>query len=188
MAEMNRVSRFFVNTFSARRSARIYGWVVRNVSLPTGAECLEIGCGNGDMAARVVDGLRPARYVATDLDPRQIESAKRHLATRYPQGIPSPLELRAADMLHLPFADASFDALLAFVAIHHATPDHHDSANVPRALAEIDRVLRPRGFLIYEEILHQERIRSWLAAHGYTLKAVERGWKRETVVAAKAAT
>ena len=148
MAEMNRVSRFFVNTFSARRNARIYDWVVRNVSLPAGAECLEIGCGNGDMAARIVDGLRPSRYVATDLDPHQLESAKRHLASRYPQGIPPPVELRPADMLHLPFADASFDAVLAFVAIHHASPNHHDSANVPLALAEIDRVLRSHGSLI----------------------------------------
>ena len=187
MAEMNRVSRFFVNTFNARRNARIYGWLVRNVSLPAGPECLEIGCGNGDMAARVVDSLKPARYVATDLDPLQLESARRHLATRYPQGIPPALELRAADMLHLPFADASFDAVLAFVAIHHASPNHHDPANVPDALAEIDRVLRPKGVLAYEEILHKDRIRSWLVNQGYVLSGVDRGWKRESVVATKAA-
>ena len=183
MAEMNRIARFFVNTFSARRNGRIYGWLVQNLSLPAGAECLEIGCGNGDMAARIVDGMHPARYVATDLDLKQLESAKRHLATRYPNGIPPALDLRAADMLHLPFADASFDAVFAFVAIHHASPSHHDFTNVPHALAEIDRVLRPRGILAYEEIEHKEGIRSWLIEHGYVLAGIERGWKREAAVA-----
>ncbi len=166
MAEMNRVSRFFVNTFSARRNARIYRWLQANLSLPAGAECLEIGCGNGDMAARIVDGMRPASYVATDLDPHQRESAKRCLATRYPQGIPGLLELRAADMLNLPFADGSLDAVFAFVAIHHASPNHHDFANVPHALEEIDRVLRPRGTLVYEEFVHKDRIRAWLVGAG----------------------
>jgi ubiquinone/menaquinone biosynthesis C-methylase UbiE len=186
MAEMSRISRFFVNTFGARRNARIYDWVRANVSLPNRAACLEIGCGNGDMARRIVDGLRPLRYVATDLDPHQLEAAKRYLATRYPQGIPSSLELRAADMLHLPFADGSFDAIFAFVAIHHASPSHRDFTDVPQALAEIDRVLRPRGILAYEEILHKEGIRSWLAARGYLLSGIGQGWKREAVVARKA--
>lgn len=185
MAEMNRISRFFVNTFSGRRSARIYDWVRTNASLPSGAACLEIGCGNGDMAARIVDGLRPTRYVATDLDPRQIESARRHLSDRYPGGLPPALELRAADMLHLPFADASFDAVLAFVAIHHASPSHRDFTNVPVALAEIHRVLRPGGVLVYEEIVHKDGIRSWLTGRGYVLASPERGWTRESVVARK---
>jgi ubiquinone/menaquinone biosynthesis C-methylase UbiE len=187
MAEMNRISRFFVNRFNARRNARIYGWIRESVSLPQGAACLEIGCGNGDMAARVVDGERPARYVATDLDPHQLDAAKAHLATRYPGGIPSALELRAEDMLHLSFPDASFDAVLAFVAIHHASPNHHDPAGVPHALAEIDRVLRPGGVLVYEEILHKERIRGWLAEHGYALSGIQQGFKREDVVAKKPA-
>lgn len=185
MAEMNRVSRFFVNRFNARRNARVFAWMQQDVPLPGGAACLEIGCGNGDLASRVVDGLRPARYVATDLDSRQLATARKHLAERYPSGLPDSLELREADMLHLPFADASFDAVVAVVSIHHATPNHHESAEVPRALAEIDRVLRPGGVLAYEEILHKELIRAWLAEHGYMLSGIQRSFKRESVVARK---
>jgi len=185
MAEMNRISRFFVNRFNARRNARIFGWMQVNVSLPSGAACLEIGCGNGDLASRVVDGLRPARYVATDLDSRQLDAARKHLAERYPSGLPPALELREADMLHLPFADGSFDAVLAVVSIHHVSPNHHDPTEVPHALAEIDRVLRPGGALVYEEILHKDSIRAWLAEHGYVLSGIERGFKRESVVARK---
>ena len=185
MAEMHRVSRFFVNRSSARRNSRIYAWVRATLSLPEGAACLEVGCGSGDMAAPLAEGFRPARYVATDLDLRQLEAAKQNLAKRYPGGLPPALELRTADMLDLPFPDASFDAVFAFVAIHHASPKHRDFANVPRALSEIDRVLKPKGSLVYEEIEHKARIREWLAERGYALTGVQRGWKRESVIATK---
>ena len=141
----------------------------------------------GDLASRIVDGLRPRGYVATDLDPRQLESARGHLAERYPRGLPHPLELREADMLRLPFPDASFDAVIGVVSIHHASPNHRDPVNVPQALAEIDRVLRPGGALVYEEILHKDVMRAWLTERGYALGSIERGFKRESVVARKSA-
>lgn len=185
MAEMGRVSRFFVNRFNARRSERIYRWLREQVALPVNAACLEVGCGNGDLASRIVDGLHPARYVGTDLDPEQLDAARKHLAERYPGGIPPVLELREADMLHLPFPDGSFDMAVAVVSIHHASPNHHDPTNVPHALAELDRVLRPGGALVYEEILHKDRIRAWLSDRGYALGGIRRGFQHESVVARK---
>jgi len=187
MAEMNAVSRFFVNAFEARRNARLYRWLAANLTLPAGAVCLEVGCGNGSMAARIVDGMAPGRYVATDIDPRQIEAARSRLAEHYPQGIPPRLELRPADMLALPFPDATFDVVFAFVAIHHAGSDHHDFTGMQKALAEVDRVLRPGGILAYLEFVHKERIRSWLLGRGYRLQASARGWTRESAVFSKGA-
>ena len=185
MAEMNRISRFFVNRFNARRNARILRWIQANAAIAAGAACLEIGCGNGDLASRIVDALRPSRYVATDLDPHQLDAARRHVAERYPRGAPSGLELREADMLRLPFGDASFDVVLGVVSIHHASPNHRDPSRVPDALAEVDRVLRPGGRLLYEEILHKDAIRAWLTQRGYVLSGIRRGFKRESVVARK---
>ena len=185
MAEMNRISRFFVNAFNAPRNARILRWIRDTKSLPKGATCLEVGCGNADLAARIMIAFHPTRYVATDLDTDQISVAREHLARHYRGRTPQGLELRTADMLHLTYPDGLFDAVLAVVAIHHASPNHHDPAEVPHALAEIDRVLRPGGVLIYEEILHKERIRAWLTEHGYTLSGIQHGFKREDVVAKK---
>jgi len=185
MPEMNRLARFFVNRSAARRGERRYRWIRTAASVPAEAECLEIGCGNGALAARFVDGLRPARYVASDLDARQLEEARRTLERKFPDGPPPALELRAADMTRLPFPDASFDVVLAFVAIHHASPSHRDFSRVPDALQEIDRVLRPNGLFLYAEIFHQEPIRRWLGDHGYTLSTVERRWRLESVVARK---
>ena len=185
MAEMNAVSRFFVNRVKGRANKRLYKWLTAHLPLPAGATCLEIGCGNGNMAARIMDGMSPASYVATDLDPRQLDAAKRYLAERYPAGLPDGLELRTADMLHLLFTDGSFDAVFAFAAIHHASPTHGDFTNVPRALTEIDRVLQPEGILAYEEFLHKDKIRLWLRDHRYRVIASDKRWTREVVVARK---
>ncbi len=185
MAEMNSVARFFVNRLAGRRIARRWEWLRSRLPQgPTGA-CLEIGCGNGEFAARFISEVHPERYVATDLDPRQLDAARRHLALRFPDGLPPALELDEADMLELPYPDASFDRVFAFLAIHHAGPNHHDFSNVPTALAEIDRVLRPGGTLAYEEFIHKDRIRAWLRGKGYVVAAEARHWNRETVVVRK---
>jgi ubiquinone/menaquinone biosynthesis C-methylase UbiE len=187
MAEMNSFSRFFVNLMSARNSRRRYQWLSPQLRVPPHPSCLEIGCGNGDFAARVLSGLGPERYVATDLDPRQIEVARHHLAQQYPQGLPNALELRIADMLELPFPNASFDVTFAFNVLHHSGAEHHDPANLPRALAELHRVLRPGGNLAYAEFLHKDRIRGWLSERGYAIAAARQHRRGELVVAIKPA-
>lgn len=185
MTEMRGVSRFFVNRFTGRRNRRVAQWFVPNLHLPANSAILEIGCGNADLAWRIVEALRPARYVATDLDPRQIEVARDHLASLYRGGIPAGLELRTADMLALPFPDASFDAVLASYSLHHADEHHRAFVNVPRALAEVDRVLRPGAFLAYVEIVNKPKVGAWLADHGYGLRIVAYRWTSEAVVIRK---
>ena len=185
MPEMNSVSRFFVNVSSSRRTARFYKWIRKETPIPRAARCLEIGCGNGSLAIRFVEGFRPAEYVATDFDPRQVEAARHTVEKRYSTKSPPELVLRTADMLHLPDDASSFDVVLAFVAIHHASPSHHDFSRIPQALAEIDRVLCPGGLLVYAEILHHEPIRQWLTDHGFTIDRIRRRWRIESVVARK---
>lgn len=183
MPEMNPVSRFFVNLSARRRAARNYRWIRQEVPIPPGAACLEVGCGNGSLAAQILEGFHPSLYVATDVDPRQVESARRELSRRYPSGLPAALLLQQADMLHLPFADHSFDVVFAFVAIHHASATHEDYSRVPDALAELTRVLRPVGCLVYQEIFHKVRIREWLLGHGYSIERFRSQWRRESVAA-----
>jgi len=185
MAEMNPVSRFFVNRSATWRSRRTYGWVRAEVSVPEAATCLEIGSGSGEFAARFVQGFRPVRYVATDVDPHQLEVATATIRKRLRSELPSSLVLREADMLHLPFDPLSFDLVFAFVAIHHAGPNHHDFGPVPQALSEIDRVLRPGGQLVYQEFLHKAAIRDWLHRYQYVVLRVQGKWRLESVVARK---
>src|SRR5579871_4781 len=185
MAEMNPLARFFVNLSTGRRNRRRWAWLRGRLPRIPRAACLEIGCGNGDFAALFLEGMSPERYVATDLDPRQLEAARRHLAPRYPAGLPPALELDEADMLELPYPDAAFDYVFAFLAIHHASPNHHDFSKVPTALGEIDRVLRPSGVLAYEEFVHKEPIRAWLRERGYAVVSEDRHWNRESLILRK---
>jgi ubiquinone/menaquinone biosynthesis C-methylase UbiE len=185
MTEMNPVSRFFVNSLTGRRNRRRWEWLRTRLPPTSRPTCLEIGCGNGDFAALFIDGAGPGRYVATDLDSRQLEAARRHLAARYPAGLPASLVLDEADMLELPYADGEFDLVFAFVAIHHANPNHREFTNIPTALSEIDRVLRSGGSVAYEEFVHKERIRAWFGDRGYLVTGDAPRWNREMVVLQK---
>jgi ubiquinone/menaquinone biosynthesis C-methylase UbiE len=185
MPEMNAVARFFVNFSARRRSRRNYEWMRREVPLPAGSRVLEIGCGNASLAVRIVDGSRPTEYVATDFDPRQIEQARRTVDAWYSGHPPPTLVLRTADMTHLEDAPSTFDAVLAFLVIHHAGATHHDFSRVPLALSEFERVLRPGGLLVYQEFLHKEPIRQWLTEHGFAIERIRRRWRLESVVARK---
>jgi len=185
MAEMNPISRWFVNHIKGRANSRLYAWLHEHLVLPPASICLEVGCGNGNMAVRIMDGMGPSRLVATDLDLHQLQAAGRLIQRHYAGGLPTGLELRAADMLRLPFPDRGFDAVFAFASLHHAGGGHRDASRLPEALAEIDRVLRPDGVLAYEEFFHRDRLRQWLLDHGYRFTAQERRWRRERIVARK---
>jgi len=124
-----------------------------------GKDVLEIGCGIA------TDGLEfakhGARYVGVDLTPAAIELASERFQLF---GVPGRFELANAEE-RLPFPDASFDHVYSFGVIHH-------SPQPQRIVAEIRRVLRPRGtFTVmlynrssinyYVEIMFLRRIFRW---------------------------
>ena len=106
-------------------------WVFDGYDFGAEADVLEVGCGNGLMwrenRDRIPDGWR---LTLTDLSPGMVEIVRDALGDR--------AEYVVADAQELPFADASFDAVIANHMLFHF-PDR------ARALAEIARVLRPGG-------------------------------------------
>jgi len=182
VAELHAVARFFVNHSGERANRRRLAWLGEHLKLPAKSRCLEIGCGNGAMALGLVARFRPGSYRATDLDPRQIEVARERIARHAITGAPTELLLETADMTHLPMPTGSVDAVFAFSAIHHASPNHREFARVPLALAEIERVLAPGGILAFEEFVHKAAIRSWLEGRGFVLEAHARRWTRELFI------
>jgi ubiquinone/menaquinone biosynthesis C-methylase UbiE len=98
-----------------------------------GLDVLDVGCGQGiDLIRYARAG---ARVTGIDLTPRHAELARAHLAALDLAG-----EVLDGDAEQMPFDDDSFDRVSSNGVLHH-TPD------LPAALREIRRVLRPGGEL-----------------------------------------
>jgi ubiquinone/menaquinone biosynthesis C-methylase UbiE len=96
-----------------------------------GLDVLDVGCGQGiDLVEYARAG---ARVTGIDLTPRHLELARGHTAA-----LDLEVTIVQGDAERLPFADESFDRVSSNGVLHH-TPD------MPAALREIRRVLRPGG-------------------------------------------
>ena len=92
---------------------------------------LEIGGGPGHFAAFFRDAALDV--VMTDLSPAMVRLAQA-----------KGLDARVMDFLNLDFPPAAFDAVFALNCLLHVP-----SADLPRVLAAIHRVLRPGGLFFY---------------------------------------
>jgi ubiquinone/menaquinone biosynthesis C-methylase UbiE len=102
-----------------------------------GEHWLDAGCGTGTIARRLAQ--QGCRVTAVDGSARMIEAAERAAAT----GTGSlPLSfLRVNDVAELPFADATFDAIVCSSVLEYVEAPS-------LVLVELARVLRPAGRLI----------------------------------------
>jgi ubiquinone/menaquinone biosynthesis C-methylase UbiE len=96
-------------------------------SIPRGALCLDVGCGNGVPISRA---LLSAGHRVVGLD-----SSSAMLA-RYKQNCPEASAVRGI-VESCPFADGVFDAAVAWGVMFHLTPEH-----AIRAIANISRILK----------------------------------------------
>ena len=102
--------------------------------------CLEVGCGQGAGAGIICRKFGAGRVVALDYDFAQLRLARKELGF---SGL--PVSLLNGDAAVLPFGGECFDAVFDYGVLHH----------VPRwrqALAEIQRVLKPGGWFLFEDI------------------------------------
>ena len=113
------------------------------LDLPLGVRVLEVGCGRGIALPPLARKLAPRSLTAIDIDATLVEEAAKHAGER---GVPATIQ--RADVRCLPFAGSSFDVVIDFGTCYHI-----DGAD--RALAEIERVLVPGGFLVYETVAAQ---------------------------------
>lgn len=124
--------------YSRGEGGNWFEWIARHANLPSGADVLDIGCGPGwlwgEGKGAFPDGLS---LTLADFSPGMVADAVKaaEVAGRY-----AKVEGVVADASKLPFADASFDAVLACHMLYHV-PD----ARI--ALGEFKRVLRPGGIL-----------------------------------------
>jgi SAM-dependent methyltransferase len=116
-----------------------FPWVATQIDWPPGASVLEVGCGAGWLWAEASAHLRSGLYLTlTDLSRGMVTEAVGRVGGL---GRHRRVEGLIADAQALAFAASSFDVVVANHMLYHV-PD-------PRlAVAELARVVRPRGVLM----------------------------------------
>lgn len=104
----------------------------------SGQHVLEVGCGRGVGAEVILDRLGAAEVTAFDFDESMVDLARKRLRGR-------PVSLSVGDVCEIAAPAAGVDTVVDFGIIHHVP-----SWQV--AVAEIARVLRPGGLLLFEEV------------------------------------
>jgi len=95
---------------------------------------LDCGCGLGSITVGLAEVVAPGEVVGIDVERQVLDMAQRSSAER---GLAN-ISFAVADVYHLPFPDASFDAAVAHTLLVHLREPW-------RALEEIRRVLKPGG-------------------------------------------
>lgn len=126
--------------FSSNRTGWFRWYFDQMSQMSPDVRVLDVGCGPARLWSGQFQRV-PAGWQITlaDLSPGMIGQAKANLTKAGADADPR-FTFRTVDAQTLPFEDETFDAVLANHMLYHV-PD------IPRALAEIRRVLRPAGRL-----------------------------------------
>lgn len=114
--------------------------VARLAALPPGGRVLDVATGTGDIALALARRYPGARVVGADFSFEMMQTGRPKLA-----GLDGRVTLAAGDALRLPFPDDSFDAITTGFALRNVT-------DIPRAFAEMYRLVRPGGRVVCLEI------------------------------------
>lgn len=131
------------------------------LELAPGDLLLDLGCGFGRHAYEAA--RRGARVVALDFGQAEVEGVRDTLAAMRDAG-----ELTAdaetgvvrGDAFALPFADGTFDRIIASEILEHLTPD-------TAAMAELARVLRPGGTIAVTVPRFGPELVNWVLSDAY---------------------
>jgi len=110
---------------------------LRDRGLTRDWRCLEVGAGNGSIARWLVDEVGPAGYVlATDIDPRFLESSKR-----------PNLQVCCHNIIADPLPEEAFDLVHCRMVLRLL-----DRSQREKAIARMISALNPGGWLLNEDL------------------------------------
>lgn len=131
----------FVRPFDEMVTRRVVG---EARDRPAGSVLLDVGTGTARLLIHLarVESLSGLRLIGTDLFADMIERARQSVAEA---GLSDRIELTQQDVHAMDLPDESADIVLSRSTIHHWS-------DPSRALAEIDRVLRPGGVAFIHDV------------------------------------
>lgn len=139
---------WFCDTFVFRGQWRELRLRTANLAcIQPGDAVLDVGCGTGTLAIEVQSRVGRAGHV-TGIDPgtQQIARARAIAARRN-----VPIEFQIGVIEHLAFPDQTFDVVLSTLMMHHLPDDLKR-----QGLAEVARVLKPRGRLVIADFKRRQ--------------------------------
>jgi ubiquinone/menaquinone biosynthesis C-methylase UbiE len=117
-----------------------------------GMRVLDIGCGLGGSIEKLNEERTGVDLVGVNIEPRQLDLARARI-----QALPTNrVSFVEGDASHLPFADASFDALISIECVEHL-PSRR------QFFREARRVLRPGGRFTLTDYIARARALPFLA-------------------------
>jgi ubiquinone/menaquinone biosynthesis C-methylase UbiE len=102
----------------------------------------DLGCGTGRLSELLAPNV--SHLVGVDASPAMLAAARERLS------VFSNVELRPGELESLPIGDHVLDAAVLALVLHH-------TAEPPRVLSEVRRVLKPGGRVVIVDMLPHER-------------------------------
>ena len=142
-----------------------HGRLVAQADPPAGGRVLEIGCGTGNVLARMARARPDVELMGIDPDSGALDRARAKL--------PGAVRLERGYADALPLPDAHVDRVLSAFMFHHLPPEEQRGA-----LREVRRVLRPGGSLHLVDLESGGQHGPAARAVGAALSALGRGHGR----------
>ena len=157
--KMTKIEKWFMNRLQhVERVIKRAEKLLSLVNVEEGQNLLEVGCGNGAVSKHIAKKYR-LNVTGIDVDPEQIQLAQENIDNI------SNIRFLRVDATNLPFPDDDFDIVLSFGVTHHIS-------NWLDALEEMRRVLKPKGYFIYYDLIYPKLIaklgRSFKHSYGIT--------------------
>jgi ubiquinone/menaquinone biosynthesis C-methylase UbiE len=111
---------------------------------------LDIGSGPGQIVVKLARSLTRWKFVAVDRSSHMVAEAVANLAAAGPE-LAGRVEFQIADANALPYPDATFDLVTCNSVLHHM-------AEPERLLAEIARLVKPRGAVLLRDLRRPNRL------------------------------
>jgi ubiquinone/menaquinone biosynthesis C-methylase UbiE len=145
--------------------------VLELASVRPGEDVLEVATGTGVQLVRLAGANLGGRTAGVEISEGMLAQTRRRLEDA---GLAEEVEVIEGSALELPIADESFDLIVNGYMLDLLPRD-----DIPRALAEFRRVLRPRGRLVLSNMTKGERRRhriwDWAYERGFVVTANCRG-------------
>jgi SAM-dependent methyltransferase len=152
---------------------RVCDRLISALALSGHEQVLDAGCGRGLALIGCAKKLTTGKAIGIDLWAAKDQSGntpEATLANAAVEGVADRVEVKTGDITKLPFADASFDAVISMIVIH----------NIPsrqardEALRELVRVLKPGGRMAIFDLLHARRYIEVLQDAGLNVQVLAR--------------